>query len=323
MIDISDIAKFYSYILPETSLDVPQMDLKQIEYFLRVAEERSFSRAAERLGITQPSISRQIGLLEQELGQHLLMRNGRGVEPTDAGLQLMEHARALLALAARTKEDLQAFRRVPSGKVVIGLPPRIARVMTLPLVQRFGEAFPAASIAVAEGLSTQMREWLLSGRVELALLYDPPASPQLIYESLFREEMVLVTAASSRSRLPARVKVDDLDKYPLIVPSQPNAIRSLVDGVCGPRGVRLNIVAEIDAVHTIVELASQGHACAILPRTAVSGAGADPGLQIAAIISPRIRNDLMLATPRNRPITRLASGAVELIRALDIGALFH
>ncbi|HEY4319131.1 MAG TPA: LysR family transcriptional regulator [Herbaspirillum sp.] len=299
------------------------MDLKQIEYFLRVAEERSFSRAAEQLGITQPSLSRQIGLLEQELGQHLLMRNGRGVEPTDAGRQLMEHARALLALAARTKEDLQAFRRVPSGKVVIGLPPRIARVMTLPLVQRFGEAFPAASIAVAEGLSTQMREWLLSGRVELALLYDPPASPQLTYESLFREEMMLVTAALGRGRvrLPARIKVADLGKYPLIVPSQPNAIRSLVDGICGPRGVRLNIVAEIDAVHTIVELASQGHACAILPRTAVSGA--DPALQIAQIISPRIRNDLTLAMPRNRPITRLAAGAVELIRALDIGALFQ
>jgi LysR family nitrogen assimilation transcriptional regulator len=297
------------------------MDLKQIEYFLRVAEERSFSRAAEQLGITQPSLSRQIGLLEQELGQHLLMRNGRGVEPTDAGLQLMEHARALLALAARTKEDLQAFRRSPSGKVVIGLPPRIARVMTLPLVQRFGEAFPAASIAVAEGLSTQMREWLLSGRVELALLYDPPASPQLTYESLFREEMMLVTAASGRTRLPARIKVADLGKYPLIVPSQPNAIRSLVDGICGPRGVRLNIVAEIDAVHTIVELASQGHACAILPRTAVSGA--DSSLQIAQIISPRIRNDLMLAMPRNRPITRLAAGTMELIRALDIGALFQ
>jgi LysR family nitrogen assimilation transcriptional regulator len=299
------------------------MDLKQIEYFLRVAEERSFSRAAERLGITQPSISRQIGLLEQELGQHLLARNGRGVEPTDAGLQLMEHARALLALAARTKEDLQAFRRVPSGKVVIGLPPRIARVMTLPLVQHFGQAFPAASISVAEGLSTQMREWLLSGRVELALLYDPPASPQLTYESLFREDMVLATAASGRLKLPARVKVDDLEKYPLIVPSQPNAIRSLVDGICRPRGIRLNIVAEIDAVHTIVELASQGHAYAILPRSAIGGPGSEPGLSIATIISPRIRNDLMLATPRNRPITRLATGTAELIRAMDIGALFQ
>jgi LysR family nitrogen assimilation transcriptional regulator len=171
-----------------------------------------------------------------------------------------------------------------------------------------------------------VREWLLAGRVELALLYDPPPSPQLAYESLFREDMVLVAAAFGPLRLPARVKVSDLEKYPLIVPSQPNAIRSLVDGVCRPRGVRLNIVAEIDAVHTIVELAAQGQACAILPRSSVRGPASEPALagllSVATIISPRIQNDLVLATPRNRPITRLAAATVDLIRSLDIAELF-
>lgn len=299
------------------------MDLKQIEYFLRVAELRSFSRAGEQLGISQPSLSRQIGLLEQELGQHLLSRNGRGVEPTEAGLRLMEHARALLTLAARAREDLQTFRRAPTGKVTIGLPPRIARVLTAPLVQRFSEVFPEASIAVAEGLSAAMREWLLTGRVELALLYDPPASPQLAYESLFREDLVLVTAAAGPLRLPARVKVDDLEKYPLILPSQPNAIRSLVEGVCRPRGVRLKIAAEVDAVETITELATQGHACAILPRSAIRGPALDASLKIAALVSPSIKNNLMLATPRNRPMTHLANGTADLIRTLDIANLFR
>lgn len=299
------------------------MDLKQIEYFLHVAELRSFSRAAERLGLSQPSISRQIGLLEQELGQHLLARNGRGVEPTEAGLQLMEHARALLALAARAKEDLQNFRGAPTGKVVIGLPPRIARVLTSILVQQFGQHFPEASIAVAEGLSTQMREWLLAGRLDLALLYDPPTSPQLTYESLFREELILATAASRSGRMPSRVKVDDLGNYPLILPSQPQAIRGLVDAACRPRGVRLNIVAEIDAVETIVELATQGQAYVILPHSAIRSPAMQQALAIARIVSPAIRNDLVLATPRNRPITRLAAGAADLIRTLDIARLFR
>ncbi|MFM0199105.1 LysR family transcriptional regulator [Paraburkholderia fungorum] len=298
------------------------MDLKQIEYFLRVAELRSFSRAGELLGISQPSLSRQIGLLEQELRQHLLSRNGRGVEPTEAGLRLMEHAQALLALAARTKEDLQTFRRAPTGKVTIGLPPRIARVVTAPLVARFSEVFPDASIAVAEGLSTAVREWLLAGRVELALLYDPPASPQLAYESLFREELVLVTAKAGPLRLPARVKVDDLEKYPLILPSRPNAIRNLVEGVCRPRGVQLKVVAEVDAVETMTELAMQGQACAVLPRSATHGAALSGALAIAALVSPSIKNNLLLATPRNRPSTRLADGTADLIRALDIASLF-
>ena len=102
------------------------MDLKQIEYFLRVAERRSFSRAAEMLDVAQPTLSRQVRLLEQELGQHLLYRNGRGVEPTEAGLRFVEHARALLALAERAREDLRSLRETPAGKVSVGLPPRIA-----------------------------------------------------------------------------------------------------------------------------------------------------------------------------------------------------
>jgi LysR family nitrogen assimilation transcriptional regulator len=298
------------------------MDLKQIEYFLRVAERRSFSRAAEQLGISQPSLSRQVGLLEEELKQHLFVRNGRGVEPTEAGLRFMEHARALLALADRAREDLQSLRESPSGKVVIGLPPRVAVVATPPLLQAFRQAYPAAAITVAEGLSAQVREWLLAGRVDLALLYDPPPSPQLTYESLFREELVLVRAGLGQTPLPPQVTVARLGEYPLILPSLPNAIRTLVESVCRAQGTRLNVVAEIDAVHTILELAAMGHACAILPRSSVRSTGAAAPLSVAAITRPRIRNDLVLATPRNRPMTRLAAGTADLTRGLDLRRLF-
>jgi LysR family nitrogen assimilation transcriptional regulator len=262
-------------------------------------------------------------LLEQELGQHLLVRNGRGVEPTEAGLRLMDHSRALLALAARAKEDLQTFQRTPTGKVAIGLPPRIARVLTSPLVQRFVERFPGASISVAEGLSVSMRESLIAGRVELALLYDPPTSPQLAFESLFRENLVLVANTSLRPRLPALVKVDDLGQYPLVLPSRPHAIRSLVEKVCSVRGVRPHVVAEVDAVETIAEMALQGYACAILPRSAVRGPEMESSVAIGMIVSPSIQNDLVLATSRSRPITQLAVGCTELLRTLDIGGLLR
>jgi LysR family nitrogen assimilation transcriptional regulator len=302
---------------------VTVVDLKQIDYFVRVAEHRSFSRAAALLGISQPSLSRQVGLLEQELGQHLLYRNGRGVEPTEAGLRFLEHAHALLALAERAKEDLRSLHGTPGGKVTIGLPPRIALVVTPPLVRAFHQAFPGASISVAEGLSAQVREWLLAGRVEVAMLYDPPPSPQLTYETVLREELVLVAAAARRPPLPARVPLARLGDYPLILPSPPNAIRALVESVCRAHGIHLQVAAEVDAVHTIVELAAQGHACAILPRSAVRGPQPQPQLAVAAIGRPRIRNDLVLATPRKRPATRLAAATASLIRAMDLSTLFQ
>lgn len=299
------------------------MDLKQIEYFVRVAERRSFSRAAELLDVAQPTLSRQVRLLELELGQHLLYRNGRGAEPTEAGLRFLEHARALLALAERAKQDLQTLRETPTGKVVVGLPPRIARVLTPPLVQAFRRRFPEASIAVAEGLSAQMREWLLAGRVDLALLYDPAPSPQLGYESLFRENLVLVAAADHQPPLPARIAVAGLGAYPLVLPSLPNAIRTLVESICRAQGVRLQVAAEVDAVQTIVELAAQGDAYAILPRSAARGPAAEHALSLSEIESPRITNNLVLASARHRPATRLATATGDLIRQLNLAALFE
>ena len=246
------------------------MDLKQIEYFLRVAERRS---ARRMLDVAQPTLSRQVRLLEQELGQHLLYRNGRGVEPTEAGLRFVEHARALLALAERAREDLRSLRETPAGKVSVGLPPRIARVLTPPLVQAFRREFPGASIAVAEGLSAQVREWLLAGRVDLALLYDPAPSPQLACESLFREDLVLA-AAPARPALPARVAVRTWAPIRWCCPARqrhPHTGRQRL-----PRPGRAPAVAaEVDAVQTIVELAAQGDACAILPRSAARGPAAE------------------------------------------------
>ncbi|WP_235597918.1 LysR substrate-binding domain-containing protein [Bordetella holmesii] len=296
------------------------MDLKQIEYFVNVAERRSFSRAAEALDVAQPTLSRQVRLLELELEQHLLYRNGRGVEPTEAGLRFLGHARGLLALAARAREDLRGLRASPSGKVVVGLPPRIARVLTPPLVATFRQTFPDAAITVAEGLSAQMREWLLSGRVDLALLYDPPATPQLATELLLREELVLVAPRQRQPPLPAHIPLAALTDIPLILPSSPNAIHTLVEGVCRRHGVRLNVVTEVDAVQTIVELASQGQACAILPRSAALD---DRALAVCHIESHPLRNQLVLATPRQRPATRLAEATARLMRSMDVQALLY
>src|SRR3546814_13694420 len=103
------------------------MNLKQIHYFIVVCEQRSFSRAVDILDVAQPSISRQIQLLESELQQHLLRRTGRGVEPTEAGLRFLSHARAMHALAVHAKQDLLGFRSSVQGKVRLGMPPRIAR----------------------------------------------------------------------------------------------------------------------------------------------------------------------------------------------------
>ena len=109
------------------------MDLKQLEYFVRVAELGSFTRAAQALNIAQPALSRQVRLLEVELRQNLLVRNGRGATPTQAGQLLMEHGRGILHQVERAREELGRVRSGLSGRVALGLPPSVARVLTVPI----------------------------------------------------------------------------------------------------------------------------------------------------------------------------------------------
>jgi len=297
------------------------MDLRQIEYFVRVAELGSFSRAANQLNVSQPALSRHVRMLEQELKQHLLHRHGRGVDATEAGTRFLGHAKALLDLAERAREDLRSLDARPSGRVVIGLPPRVAHVLTPYLIGLFRQRFPDGSIAIAEGLSVQVCEWLLNGRVELALLYDPPAFPQLCYEPLFHEDLLLVGAASA-APLPREIDFTALRNYPLILPTLPNAIRTVVENACRSNNAPLNIVAEVDAVHTILVLAAQGHGYSILPRSAVVHGKGKPVLTTARVGAPPLANSLVLATPRSRQMTRLAEATKALIAEVDWERLF-
>ena len=129
------------------------MDLKQLEYFVRVAESGSFTRAAIALDVAQPALSRQVRLLEVELRQILLLRNGRGATPTEAGKLLLAHGRGILYQVESAREELGQVRGSLAGRVAIGLPPTLARVLTVPLTRAFRQQLPNAQLSISEGLS--------------------------------------------------------------------------------------------------------------------------------------------------------------------------
>ena len=147
------------------------VNLKQLEYFVAVAELGSFSKAAVILNIAQPALSRQVRLLETDLHVTLLMRNGRGVVLTEAGKRLFDHSVGILQLVSRVREDIETSRDEPSGRIVVGLPPSMGRLLTLPLVEGFRRTLPKARLAIVEGLPAHLAEWISTGRVDLGLLH--------------------------------------------------------------------------------------------------------------------------------------------------------
>jgi LysR family transcriptional regulator, nitrogen assimilation regulatory protein len=292
------------------------MDLKQLDYFVTVIEKGSFSRAAVALHLAQPSVSRQIALLEAELGQRLLERTGRGITATPAGIALLSHARAMLDSAAQAKFQIKEMSTEPSGKIVLGLPHRVATGLCVPLIAAFRKKLPQATISVVEGLSLTLREGLINGQIDLGLLFDPAPTPMLTYEQLMREKLVLVSPYTTT--LKKQISLSDLAQFSMILPSPPNPIRQLVDAVLLPRKIALTVIAEVGAVSTALQLVAHGMGCSILPESAMKLANSTKQkINFSPIGPPAMWNTLMLATPTSGPLNRLQLETAKLLRALD------
>lgn len=293
------------------------MDLKQLEYFVRVAELGSFTRAAIALNIAQPALSRQIRLLEVELSLTLLTRNGRGALPTEAGKLLLAHGRGILHQMERAREELGRVRGSLAGRVAVGIPTSLARVLTVPLTRAFRAKMPDATISISEGLTAGIQESLINGRLDIAILYNAQPSNDIEIEPLTEEELVLVQARPpglAEDPPPGPISLLEASQMPLVIPSRPNAIRMHVESEVVNAGGRLNIALEIDGVSAILDLVADGAGCAVLSRNAVATSVRPSAFYLRAITDPVLRIKAALVTSALRPTTLTQQATMALIR---------
>ena len=292
------------------------MDLKQLEYFVRVAELGSFTRAAIALNIAQPALSRQIRLLEVELKQNLLTRNGRGAVPTEAGKLLLAHGRGILHQVDRAREELGQVRGSLAGRVALGLPTSLARALAVPLIRAFQTELPQATLSISEGLSVPMQESLINGRLDLAVLYNAQPLPELEISPLLEEDLLLVQRRSDSvptEKSPDSITLRELTTLPLVIPTRPNAIRMQVESALANVGCRLNIALEIDGVSAILDLVANGSGAAVLSRNAVVSSVRPNAFITRTIIEPELRTQISMAVSASRPATRTLLATMTLI----------
>jgi LysR family nitrogen assimilation transcriptional regulator len=295
------------------------MDLRQLEYFVRVAELGSFTRAAIALDIAQPALSRQVRLLEVELRQNLLTRNGRGAVPTEAGKLLLAHGRGILHQVERAREELGRVRGSLAGRVAIGLPTSLARVLTVPLTRAFRQNMPEASISISEGLSIALQESLVNGRLDIAVLYNAKPSTETEIFPLLEEDLLLVQARPpglQEEPGPGPISLKAVSLLPLIIPSRPNAIRIHVEAEMANIGCSPRIALEIDGVSAILDLVEDGAGCAVLSRNAVTNSVRPSAFSVRTIQEPALRTKVSLATSSLRPTTLTQQSTLTLIRQI-------
>lgn len=306
------------------------MDLKQIETFVRVAEHGSFSRAAAAMRIAQPALSRQVRQLEIELCQRLFDRNGRGVTLTDAGRRLYSHGVGILQQVERARRELEDDRGVAVGRLSLGLPPSLSRALTVPLVHAFRERFPRASLAVVEGLSAYMLEWLVQGRIDAAVVYQVAPMMAVDLEPLMEEPLWLVTPARPGTRGTVASGVTEgpavglsvLANVDLVIPSRPHSIRMAVEAALAAARLKPTIALEIESVPAMLALVSgspdSGALAAVLSRQALRDLPPRLSLFAQPLLlepgGPMLTTRLWLATSSQRPGSPLQTQALQLVR---------
>jgi LysR family nitrogen assimilation transcriptional regulator len=293
------------------------MNLNQLETFVHVAEHGSFSKAALVLGLAQPALSRQVRALEVELREALFLRHGRGVKLTESGRRLLDHCHGILHMVEQAKEDVAAHRNEAVGHISIAMPPTLARFHTLPLIRAFREEMPKARLAVLEGFSTHIAEWLVSGRADLGLVYNPEPSPALEIRPLRDERLCLVSPAREAPAGP--VTLQQLSKYPLVMPERSHSFRKLMDSAAAMAGVQLSIQWEVSSVPAILDLVSAGIGHAALAEDAIRPFQHLKRLVVTPFVRPEIRITLCLVTPAQRRETPLRQRTKELLAQLVCG----
>jgi DNA-binding transcriptional LysR family regulator len=296
------------------------MDLRTLRSFVAIVEEGSFSAAAERLRIAQPALSLQTKKLEEELGSQLLQRLPRGVVPTPAGQKLLAHARDLLARAAFAIDDLRGDAAEPMGEVTVGLPQSVAAMLTVPLVRRVLEDLPQVRLRVIESMTGYIPDWLREGRLDLGMVFREEVGRNLSLERLLDEQLFLVGPRDAEGGPPfsdgeiGQVAFGDLVHLPMVLPGAPHGLRDLIDQRGRRAGIRLRVIAEVDALAQLTAVASAGLGWSILSFTTIREALAAGQIRAWRIEDPAITRSIFLCRPADRPGTRAVVAVEQRLR---------
>ena len=292
------------------------MELRQLEYFVTVADEASFTRAAEKLHVAQPGVSAQIRQLERELGQELFDRSGRTVRVTDVGAAVLGYARDALGAASGARLAVDEFTGLIRGRVAVGMVIACTSFDLADLLAGFHRDFPAVEIGLSEANSDELISRLQSGQLDLAYIALGGVAPTgLDLFELADEALVAVVGKDDALATCETMPLAAIGDRTILSLPRGTGIRSIFDDACARIGLQPRIALEASNLGILARLAGLGLGMAILPE---SVAAATAGLHAIEITEPRMRGKVALAWRADGPIGPAAQALIR--RARGVGA---
>ncbi|MFF1401528.1 LysR family transcriptional regulator [Streptomyces sp. NPDC058294] len=244
------------------------MELRQLEYFVAVAEEQNFTRAAERVHISQSGVSAQIRRLERELGAELFDRSARSVTLTVAGKAALEHARATLAAAEAVGQAVGEVTHLIRGRLTVGMVIGCTLTPLFDALAAFHEAHPGVEIALLEDSSDRLVEGVRTGAVDLALIGAATATPDgLEALTIISERLIAAVPAGHPLAKERRVTLRDVIAYPTVCMPPGTGLRAVFDQACAAQSLQPAIALQAGAADAVADLAARGLGVAVLSNS--------------------------------------------------------
>lgn len=286
------------------------MELRQLRYFVAIAEAGSLSKASERLRVAQPALSMQLANLEAQLGTQVFERNNRGVRLTPSGTLLLRHAESILK---HVNEATQAIRRSAAdvtGHVSIGFPTTVSDAFVITLLARAEAELPDVTLRIAEHSTAYLGDLLTDGALDLAILMNAPEQASVSMQPLLLENYCLISPPGTAT-MGSCIDWREALTLPLVLPSGRSILRVVLEEAAVQAGRRLPVKAELDSARLLRAAVRAGYGHAIIPRSSLMDS--EGGFVARGIANPEIRSLLQLASSAIRPAVPAQMAVRELI----------
>lgn len=295
------------------------MDINQLEVFVTVARERSFSRAADSLGRTQPAVSQAIQRLEQDVGEKLFDRSSKDGTLTPAGEVLLEHAKQMLNLRQVAVDAVHELRDLKAGKVTISANEHTVFYL-LPVIAKFRREYPQIKVEVHRGVASRIPEQITAREVELGVISFEPDDASLRSMSVLTDELVLIVAPGHRLAGKRNVRIEELRDEDFVAHNAPSPYRRRVVEAFERHKTRLNIVVELPSLEAIKLLVERGDGdsnplVALVPRLSAESEIDAGRLRALRVEDLRLERRLNIVYRKNSELSHAARAFLDVAGA--------